>query len=507
MMARTDMDHLPWTIRQELNRITAMVFEAFAETLKDRLSEQYRAGRILKLILHGPHAERGWEQIPPGEAFRVLVIVNYPRLARSDKDWRQVRDRLARAWEFGEITHPVRLTVESLERVNRALTDGIPYFVTISDTGIPLYQMEGVRLQVPRPLSAADRRAREAAEFTRWHRSGEDFLVGAAFYRSHGKAPMAALMLHQACEHFYLCVLWSRTLHGPRTHALDELREAAETLDARLSVAWPRETPFERRAFGCVRRAYVEARYGRSYRITAQELAWAFGRVEILREQVLRGWANYQAPLAPAAPMQLLPPTAETAVAVMRSHPAVSTRLSQRLWRVTRGSGALSIRWNRLIPTREFWRSNAFARWVHRISLATLSLGLLFIGADLQIWRERSAPAAQTTAPTPADPSAVLDFDVHADTVLGAVEEIANRAGYQTKANEDLWTVRWTGAYRAKATTFDALADVLYGSGLCPAIRDDTITVRFCDKTHPPKVETVNYQAQPGETVHLQVGH
>jgi len=147
MMARTDMDHLPWTIRQELDRITAMVFEAFAETLKGRLSEQYRAGRILKLILHGPHAEGDWEQIAPGEAFRVLVIVNYPRLARSDKDWRQVRDRLARASEFGEITRPVRLAVESLERVNRALVDGIPYFVTIADKGIPLYHMEGVRLQ------------------------------------------------------------------------------------------------------------------------------------------------------------------------------------------------------------------------------------------------------------------------------------------------------------------------------------------------------------------------
>jgi HEPN domain-containing protein len=53
---------------------------------------------------------------------------------------------------------------------------------------------------------------------------------------------MAALLLHQACEHLYQCVLWSLTLHGPRTHALDELRESAEALDIRLREAWPRET-------------------------------------------------------------------------------------------------------------------------------------------------------------------------------------------------------------------------------------------------------------------------
>jgi HEPN domain-containing protein len=293
MTIRTDMDHLPIPIRQELHRITAMLFEAFAETTKGRLSEHYRAGRILTLILHGPHMTREWEHVAPGEAFRLLAIVNYPRLARSERDWRVVRDRLRRAWEFGEITHPVRLTVESLERVNCALIEGVPHFVTIATKGIALYQMEGLRLQEPRHLPAPERRTRGLAEFTRWHRSGCDFLLGAAFYRHQGNAPIAALLLHQACEHFYLCVLWSITLHAPRTHALDELREAAEALDARLCAAWPRDTPFERRAFGCIRRAYVETRYGRSYRITAQELAWAFDRIEILRRRVLGACADH----------------------------------------------------------------------------------------------------------------------------------------------------------------------------------------------------------------------
>lgn len=66
--------------------------------------------------------------------------------------------------------------------------------------------------------------------------------------------PMAALLLHQACEHLYQCVAWSLTLHGLRTHALDELREVAEELDIELAKAWPRDTLFERRVFGCIRR-------------------------------------------------------------------------------------------------------------------------------------------------------------------------------------------------------------------------------------------------------------
>jgi len=497
MMLRTDMDHLPMPIRQELHRITVMLFEAFEETGKGRLSEQYRAGRILALILHGPHTERDWERIAPGEAFRLLAVVNYPRLARSERDWRVVRDRLRRAWEHGEIARPVRLSVESLQRINATLIEGVPHFVTIVEKGVALYRMEGVRLQAPRHLPAPERAARGRTEYARWHRRGRDFLSGAAFYRDQGNAPMAALLLHQACEHFYLCVLWSITLHGPRTHALDELREAAEALDGCLIAAWPRETPFERRAFGCIRRAYAEVRYGRSYRISPEELTWAFARVEDLQERAQWACAHNQASLRPALLAAL-----EQRASVPTLNP--SANLPQRIWQIARRASPSQFRWNRLIPDRRSLRSNAFG-WSERIALGVLGLCLFLAGAEAALWQvQQRAPSAQVSRSTPADPSAVLDFDVRADTVLGAVGEIADRAGYRIKANGDIWAVRWTGAYRAKATTFDALADILYGSGLCPAIRGNMITVRYCDKSRPPMVATIEYQAQPGSTVQMQ---
>ena len=283
MMPRPGMEHLPWPVRQELCRVTAMLFEAFAEATKGRLSERYRTGRILTLILHGAHATPDRAHAAPGEAFHLLAIVNHPRLARSERDWRLVRDRLRRAWEFGEIGHPVRLTVESLERVNGALIEGVPHFLSIVEAGFALYAMEGLRLARPRVLPESERQVRGLAEYARWYERADDFLIGSAFYRDRGNTSMAALLLHQACEHLYQCMLWSLTLHGPRTHALDELREAAEAIAPCLRSAWPRETPFERRAFGCIRRAYVEVRYGHGYRISGEELAWAMERVVALR--------------------------------------------------------------------------------------------------------------------------------------------------------------------------------------------------------------------------------
>ncbi|MFX4088654.1 hypothetical protein ACKU27_26575 [Sphingobium yanoikuyae] len=124
-------------------------------------------------------------------------------------------------------------------------------------------------------------------------------------------------------------------------------------------------------------------------------------------------------------------------------------------------------------------RSDSIGRWVRRASLFPAAFCLFLAGAEAMHWRlQRAGPVIPSE---PAKPTAILDFDIRAETVLEAVGAVANRAGYRIAANEDIWTVRWTGTYRAKATTFDALADILYGSGLCPTIRDDLITIRFCD--------------------------
>ena len=275
MIIPTDIDDLPWTIQQDLKRVRLLIFEAFAKAIKGKMSEHRKEGRILKLILHGPQLADEREGIETATSFHLLAIVNYPRLAIRHENWRLVQDRLQCAWEHGEISRPVRLSVECLDRVNSALAEGIPHFVTIANHGVVLYEFIGTRLVRPRNLSVGERYSRGEAEFSRWHGRACDFLIGAAFFDERNNRPMAALMLHQACEHLYQCVSWALMLHGLRTHALDQLREVAERLDNRLRAAWPRSTRFERHAFGCIRRAYVEVRYGQHFQISRDELDWS----------------------------------------------------------------------------------------------------------------------------------------------------------------------------------------------------------------------------------------
>src|SRR5690606_8105269 len=98
-----------------------------------------------------------------------------------------------------------------------------------------------------------------------------------------GMTNEAAFLLHQATERYYHCLFLVRTLYSPKTHNLNQLRQLAEDMEPRLKEVWPRDRKFERRCYELLREAYVKARYSRHYRITAEQLEWLSGRVEILQ--------------------------------------------------------------------------------------------------------------------------------------------------------------------------------------------------------------------------------
>ena len=71
--------HLPDRKRRELERAAQILFGEFDESLKTKLSEKGRRGRILKLILFGSYARGDWvEDRASGyiSDYDLLVIVN-----------------------------------------------------------------------------------------------------------------------------------------------------------------------------------------------------------------------------------------------------------------------------------------------------------------------------------------------------------------------------------------------------------------------------------------------
>lgn len=98
---------------------------------------------------------------------------------------------------------------------------------------------------------------------------------------------LTAFLLHQAVEHLYNGLLLTLTLYTPRSHNLVRLRTLAEQIAPSLIDVWPTQTKFQKRCFELLRAAYIKSRYARTYKVTAEELAWMRERIGLLQDRVI----------------------------------------------------------------------------------------------------------------------------------------------------------------------------------------------------------------------------
>jgi HEPN domain-containing protein len=122
--------------------------------------------------------------------------------------------------------------------------------------------------------------------------SASEFWRGACYYAARGLGPHAAFSLHQATERYFHAVLLVFTGYKPRTHDILKLAEQTAPMHPVLSDALPRTEPEDDRLFDLLKRAYIDARYSKSYRIIPDEFSVLRDRVLDLAERVRRACAE-----------------------------------------------------------------------------------------------------------------------------------------------------------------------------------------------------------------------
>lgn len=297
----TSLDHLPETKRQELERVLEIVFRAFDDATRGKSAR--RQGSILKVVLFGSHARGDWVSDPVGgytSDYDLLVVVSSDELTDIAEYWADAEKRLQQAYDIAHLlTAPVHFIVHSLADVNRQLTKGRPFFVDIVRDGVLLHQSDDTMFARPEKLSPAEAYAEARANFDEWFPSAERRYELANIAIEKDFAKEAAFDLHQTAERLYHCALLTQTLYSSKSHNLNFLRSQAERVAPELISAWPRGTRFERRTWELLRRAYVEARFSRSYAISSDELTWLSMRVAELKARVERSCLDYLSVIAP----------------------------------------------------------------------------------------------------------------------------------------------------------------------------------------------------------------
>lgn len=285
---RTSLEHLPDSKRQDLARAVEILFAEFERSVGG--GELRKTGRILKVILFGSHGRGDWVDDPISgyvSDYDLLVVVDDERFADVLEYWAAADARLVEAYQVAHtLGAPVNFIVHSLADLNRRLKRGQYFFRDIAEDGVALFEAPGHPLERPKKLKPEEALREAEGYFEDWFGTAVEFMAGADFHLERGALKLAAFNLHQVTERLYHCLLLVRTLYSPKSHKLNFLRSQGEQLEPTLQAAWPRAARFEQRCFELLRRAYVDARYSREYRVTAEELDWLRAHVLALKDLV-----------------------------------------------------------------------------------------------------------------------------------------------------------------------------------------------------------------------------
>ncbi|HLM72919.1 MAG TPA: HEPN domain-containing protein [Polyangiaceae bacterium] len=263
---KTSLDHLPELKRAQLRAITSIFCEGAPNGM---------------LILFGSHARGDWVQDPETgyrSDYDVLFIVETEKQAEDLSLWSDLERRAREA--AGET--PVTLIVHDIKFVNHEIRIGQYFFGDIVNEGVLLHDSRRFQLAKPKALNPAERLALAERNFTNWFDSASGFWRGCRYFASTGLLKHAAFLLHQATERYYHAALLVFTGYKQRTHDIEVLGRLAGEQHAGLSAndALPKADPEDRRLFDLLKKAYVDARYSMSYRITMEELS-------VLQERVI----------------------------------------------------------------------------------------------------------------------------------------------------------------------------------------------------------------------------
>lgn len=281
---KTELDHLPLRIRRQLDRLVALIHEEFEDAFKLSNSDLKKKGRIEKIVLYGSFARGGWVERDPVSGYQsdfdILLIVSHKKIAEMQDIWTRIEHR---ADQPRGRRQPVNIIAHTMREVNEQLKKGQYFFSDIVKEGVLLDS-----LPTTRPFAELgvldEKEAKEIAKdhFEYWFQSAEEFRIDFQHAFDRGSWNKAAFELHQCVERLYTAVHLTLTNYRYKTHNIEQLRGYAEEMAPNLIESWPRFHRRDRRMFDLLRRAYVEARYSRNYRITREELLWLKEHMDVL---------------------------------------------------------------------------------------------------------------------------------------------------------------------------------------------------------------------------------
>jgi HEPN domain-containing protein/predicted nucleotidyltransferase len=272
---KKSLKHLPKYKQDELKLVTRIIRKQFPSAHMLILFGSYARGEWVEDIYTEGHIT--YEYISD---FDILALTRLKKTAENHSKQSTV-DNLIIAHKA--IKTPVSVIYHSIGQVNYRLKEGSYFFSDIKKEGIALYDTGQLKLERIRKPSPQKRKQIAQEDFKMWFKSAKEFVIdfNNAFNRRSYK--QAAFLLHQATERFYTTTLLVFTGYKGKRHNIEKLGRQVSGYDTAFLKVFPRATKEQDENFKLLKKAYIDARYKKDYKITKKQLEYLAKRVKLLQ--------------------------------------------------------------------------------------------------------------------------------------------------------------------------------------------------------------------------------
>jgi uncharacterized protein len=216
--------------------------------------------------------------------FDILLVIPRPNIEKSQK----------LEWEISKLIDernlsetPVSIIVEDIFHINKCLREERYFYVDIEKEWVILYDSEKLKIKKWIPLTKEEREIIKKDDFEYWFNSAnyffDDYKNNINDYKRFNNA---AFYLHQSAERFITSYMLVKTWYKPKTHDVEKLYIMLLKEDKSFESWFDFGVLEEKTHFELLRRAYVDARYSKDYKISKEELKFLEEKVLKLKEIV-----------------------------------------------------------------------------------------------------------------------------------------------------------------------------------------------------------------------------
>jgi HEPN domain-containing protein/predicted nucleotidyltransferase len=237
------------------------------------------------IILFGSYARGDWvedyqEKYEYVSDFDILIVTKDKNSAKQVKKSRELEEELMANEEITRTS----IIYHSVGFVNDKIERNYYFFVDILKEGVMLFDSGKFTLSQPKDLNPTRRVEKSTEEFEHWFEGASRFLETAYIQIEKTWYKEAAFLLHQATERYYAAILLVSIDYKPRIHGIEILGSQVIKQHAEFATVFPMKTEEEKRLFVHLKKAYIDARYNRNYKIDKVELEYLGSRVALLKD-------------------------------------------------------------------------------------------------------------------------------------------------------------------------------------------------------------------------------